>query len=148
MTCNCDTSEYKYNPVGHVVTGDLQIVKDCVLRQLLRKGPTFREPNNINWELNRKICRMAVAKYKEKWCKKESIDKHVLDEWEHTVYSYIDGTIEYLKQNNTVKRKKHILKKKRHLVNLEHIQGEYVLVPADKAANNICKKYYNFKRTN
>ena len=95
---------------------------------------------------------MAVAKYKEKWCKKESMDKHVLDEWEHTVYSYIERTIEYLKQNNTVKRKKHIL---RHLVNLEHIiQGEYVLVPADKAANNIvivCKKYLyrgNFKRTN
>ena len=30
-------------------------------------------------------------------------------------------------------------------MNLEHIQGEYVLVPADKAANNIvivCKTYY------
>ena len=74
------------------------------------------------------MCRMAVAKYKEKWCKKESIDKHVLDEWEHTVYSCIDRTIEYLKQNNTVKRKKHILKKKKHLVNLEHIQGENVLI--------------------
>ena len=47
-----------------------------------------------------------------------------------------------LKQKHVNKRKKHVLKSRLHLSNLHE---NYVLVPADKAANNViavCKKYY------
>ena len=40
MTCKCSSSAFNYTPAGHVVTGDLE---DRPLRQLLMKGPAFRE---------------------------------------------------------------------------------------------------------
>ena len=41
---------YKYidKNVGHVITGNLTIVRHRKLRKLLQKGPSYREPNNIN----------------------------------------------------------------------------------------------------
>ena len=52
MQCNCSSSEYKYDLCGHVLTGDLSIIRDVKLRNLIRKGPVFREQNNIDWEVN------------------------------------------------------------------------------------------------
>ena len=43
------------------------------------------------------------------------------------------------------KRRKHVLQIKKHINYLHDFQRQFVLVPADKAANNVilvCKKYY------
>ena len=61
------------------------------------------------------------------------------------MYSYIDNRIAYLKQKCINIRKKQVLKKNKHIKYLKDLHKEYVLVPADKASNNIivvCKKYY------
>ena len=39
LPCTCPGSEFLYAPCGHVVTGDLSIVQNDKLRDLLRKGP-------------------------------------------------------------------------------------------------------------
>ena len=44
LHCFCSGSEFLYAPCGHKVTGDLNIVRNDKLRDLLRKGPTHREP--------------------------------------------------------------------------------------------------------
>ena len=85
MSCNCSTSPYNYAPLGHIVTGNLKIIKNRKLRQLLLKGPSYREQNNMNWEVNVKLCKEAVKKYKERWARKENVDTRVLTDWEHTV---------------------------------------------------------------
>ena len=41
MDCSCSSSNYKYELCGHVVTGDLSIIKDVKLRNLIKKGPTY-----------------------------------------------------------------------------------------------------------
>ena len=38
---NCNSSNYKYEACGHIVTGDLNIIKDVKLRNLIKKGPTY-----------------------------------------------------------------------------------------------------------
>ena len=38
MECSCRSSEFCYGPAGHVVTGDLRIIKDAKLRELVIKG--------------------------------------------------------------------------------------------------------------
>ena len=63
MQCSCSSSEYKYDLCGHVLTGDLSIIRDVKLRNLVRKGPVFREQNNIDWEVNLKNCKASVSKY-------------------------------------------------------------------------------------
>ena len=106
MTCNCSSSEFKYIPTGHVITGNLDIIKDKSLRKLIQKGPSFREQNNINWDLNAKICREAIRNYKDKWAKRENIDRRVLHEREHTVYSCVERRVQYLKHKcNNVRKK-------------------------------------------
>ena len=66
MCCDCSRSKYCYEPAGHVITGDLKIVKDAELRGLIEKGPSYREQNYINWNVNKNLWKEAVAKYKLK----------------------------------------------------------------------------------
>ena len=145
MDCSCSSSNYKYEPCGHVVTGDLSIIKDVKLRNLIKKGPTYREQNNIDWRVNVKNCKEAVTKYFRKWVKTMDVDARVLRDWEQTVHECIDEKVRSLKQKHVNKRKKHVLKSILHLNSLSNLHENYVLVPADKAANNVivvCKKYY------
>ena len=52
---------------------------------------------------------------------------------------------ETLRHLDINKRRRHVLKCKKHLESLNSLHSKYVLVPANKAANNVivvCKKYY------
>ena len=145
MHCNCSTCDYCYEPAGHVVTGDLNIIRDAKLRTLIAKGPPYREQNSINWRVNEEICRQAVSAYKIKWSKREAVDLRVLNEWELKVNECIARRIQLLRRKHINRRKQHVLKSRRHLDYLHEFQRKFVLVPADKAANNVivvCKKYY------
>ena len=66
--------------MGHVITVNVNIVKNGALRRLLMKGLSFREQNNINWDVNVRLCKEAINKYKEKWARRECIDRSVLHE--------------------------------------------------------------------
>ena len=105
MCCDCSTSKYCYGPVGHVVTGDLGIVKDAKLRSLIEKGPSSREQNCIYWRIAEKLCKEAVAKYKRKLSRREKVDVRVLNEWECKVNEYIRKRIASLKRKHINKRK-------------------------------------------
>ena len=145
MQCSCSSSEYKYDLCGHVLTGDLSIIRDVKLRNLIRKGPVFREQNNIDWVVNLKNCKASVSKYVKKWARIASVDRQVLRDWEETVHECIEQRVRCLKQQHVNRRKKHVLKNRVHLDYLNKLHENYVLVPADKAGNNIivvCKKYY------
>ena len=43
MTCDCGNSRFNDNSHEHVVTGNLEIIENVELRQLLSKGPNYRE---------------------------------------------------------------------------------------------------------
>ena len=62
---------FRYEPHGHVITGDLQIVRNRKLRRLLEKGPKYREQNVIDWKLNKKILLTAIDDYARNWSKRE-----------------------------------------------------------------------------
>ena len=145
MSCNCSTSPYTYAPAGHIVTGNLGIVKNKHVRKLLTKGPTYREQNNINWNRNEEICLEAIRKYRVKWAKSENIDVRVLSDWEHEVTRCIKNRIKRCKRKHVRIRRKQVLKTSENLEYVKGFQEQYVLVPADKAASNIivvCKKHY------
>ena len=142
MVCSFNSSRYKYESCGHVVTGDLSIIKHV---NLSGRGPAYREQNNIDWRVNLKNCKAAVSRYAKKWAREANVDRRVLRDWEEMVYKFIDEKIGSLKQRKINKRKKHVLKRRVHLGNLNKLHEKFVLVPADKAYNNViveCKKYY------
>ena len=71
LTCDCSHSPFQYNPSGHVITGDLNIIQHESLRKVISHGPKFREPQHINWKHNFKIIMDAVEDYARRWIKRE-----------------------------------------------------------------------------
>ena len=66
-SCDCESSTFRYEPHGHVIPGDLRIVRNRTLRRLLEKGPKYREQNIIDWKLNKKILLTAIDDYAKNW---------------------------------------------------------------------------------
>lgn len=71
-----------------------------------------------------------VGLNQHKWSKGEGVDYR---EWEHRVNESIERKIRLLKEKHTNRCRQHVLRAGRHLDCLHNV---YVLVPADKAANN------------
>ena len=38
------------NLMAMLLTGDLMVIENAKLRELVAKGPKYREPNGINWK--------------------------------------------------------------------------------------------------
>ena len=132
-----------YEPHGHLITGDLRIVRSRKLRRLLEKGPKYRE-QNIAWHLNKEILTKAVDDYAKNWSKREGCHVSALEEWSETVKLIISNRINSLQYRSFLPCNR-ILEDPHIKAYLTKLQSKYVLVPADKAANNIifvCKYYY------
>ena len=142
--CSCSSSQFLYQPAGHIVTGDLNIVDNTCLRDLISKGPKYREPQKFSWKYNFKLIMDSIEEYTRSWAKQEDVELDILSEW--------------------VKSFKHLLKRRIYMVSrsvntkpdsifddeivsrqLANLHDRFVIVPADKASNNvvfICKTYY------
>ena len=143
-SCDCSTSPFRYSPSGHVVTGDLNIVSDDKLRHLLAKGPKYRIPQSFNWNHNFKIIMDAVEDYAVKWAKREKAEVESLSEWIKAIRNILKARIRHLRAKvNT--RVISIFDDPSVKECLSGLHEKYVIVPADKASNNIvfvCKQYY------
>ena len=120
------------------------IVDNICLRDLISKGPKYREPQKFSWKYNFKLIMDSIEEYARSWAKQEDVELDTLSEW--------------------VKSVKHLLKRRIYMVNrsvntkpnsifddeivsrqLADLHDRFVIVPADKASNNvvfICKTYY------
>ena len=87
--CTCASSPVIYNPAGHVITGDLNIINNTSLRDMFVKEPKYRETNSINWKHNFKFLMDSVEDYAQQWAKREKKDLHSLSEWVKSVRSRI-----------------------------------------------------------
>ena len=143
-SCDCDSSPFCYEHHGHVITGDLRIINNRNLRRLRKKGPKYREQNTVDWKLNEKILLKALDDYSQKWSKLEGYRVSALEEWSETVKLIIENRISNLQRREFRIRPK-ILEDRHVKACLNELLEKYVLVPADKAGNNIifvCKYYY------
>ena len=90
--CSCKASEFCYNPAGHIITGDLNIVWISKLRDILSKGPKYREPRSFTWKQNSKLILDSVEEYARRWAKKEE----ALSEWVKSVMSLVNRRVSVL----------------------------------------------------
>ena len=67
--CECKTSSHLSQPYGHVITGDLSIIPNSKLRELIAKGPKYREPCKVDWDKNLSLLCEAVDQHALQWAK-------------------------------------------------------------------------------
>ena len=63
------------------MTGDLNIVRNVKLRDLLSKGPKYREPVSYSWHQNFGIIMDACEEYARRFAKKEDVEDDTISEW-------------------------------------------------------------------
>ena len=61
--CECNTSSHLYQPYDHVITGNLSIIPNSESRDLIAKGPKYREPCKVDWDKNLSLLCEAVDQY-------------------------------------------------------------------------------------
>ena len=114
------------------------------MRDLIAKGPKYREPYKDDWDENLSLLCEAVDQYALQWAKLETVELSVLSSWKETVKGQIEEGISKLKQNLKQPTGK-VLQNADVKACLFDLHNKYVSVPADKSANNfiiICKRYY------
>ena len=136
--CSWSSSQFLYQPAGHIVTGDLNIVDNTCLRDFISEGPKYREPQKFSWKYNFKLIMESVEDYARSWAKQEEVElvksiKHQLKRRIYMVSRPVDTKPISIFDDEVVSR---------HLADLH---DRFVIAPADKASNNvvfICKTYY------
>ena len=81
QTCQCKESKSCYEPHGHVITGDLRVIENDKLRELVAKGPKYREPDRVNWKATEQWFLESIDFYAKNWSKREQVELKYLSEW-------------------------------------------------------------------
>ena len=143
LHCSCPGSEFLYAPCGHKMTGDLNIIRNDKLRDLLRKGPKYREPVSFSWHQNFDIIMDACEAYARWWAKKD-VELDTLSEWIKSIGDVLKRRIRRLKHSVNI-RHESIFSDPDVVTERSRLRENFVIVPADKASNNytfVCKRYY------
>ena len=133
IDCACQDSGFKDTDHDHIVTANLHI-----LRGLYRKGPNNRE-KSLNWMKAFDSLKKDTISFIAEWSSKICKPKEYLCEWKS--WSKERKVLEEEKQMQTSEKSVEIPR----LKELTRLRQQFVLVPIDKAANNIgfiCKKYF------
>ena len=143
--CNEFNRCYIENDFGHIISGDLGIVNNEKLKNILSKGPKYRAPAEINWTKAREEIKSALNEFLEIISNDKGLDKSHFSEWLSTILSQVDNKITTL--NNKIKTKhiKSVFKDQGVKNQLILLKEKFVIVPIDKATNNIafiCKHFY------
>ena len=134
---DCQNSNYLYPLAGHVITGNLNVIPDARVRNISSKGPKYRFPSKIDFPKCRREISASLNDFSNRWCKRENVEPCALKERKNNIFKSIDICISFYALNT------HPLPPKPkssfcHLKwGIQYFHMNYVLVPTDKAANNI-----------
>ena len=135
--CDCSRSKYCYSPSGHIITGNFDIIKDKRIRNLFIKGPKYRLPSPIDFEACRVEIATAIDAFCVKWCRREDAEANSLSNWKKQIFDIVDKRIDFYKHNPSLLPPKPRFSIQYLRKELKNFHSKFVLVPADKAANNV-----------
>ena len=139
--CDCANSPFCYQPVSHIVTGNLTVIEDVELRETLMKGANHREVKQINWSDVEESAIDALEKLVSKLRRQFRKNNEEFDRFREYFTRILRQRIEYWKPKvASLKPEGQITK-----AQIKKVTDRFVITVADKAANNfivICKKFY------
>ena len=147
IPCHCGSFDTSFvdQHHKHILTGNLDILGNTKLIQLFSKGPKFREPAIVDWDKARQEIASAINDYIKRISSDKSIQISQFQEWKTNLLKLVDNKIAVLKNKINPKETISILSDNICKKSLREIHNKFVLVPIDKAANNIafiCKRFY------
>ena len=122
--------KYVY-PAAGVITGNLKIISDSRIRSIIAKGPKYRFPVQIDFQKCREKIAGSLNEFCNRWCKREHVECDALKDWKLNIFEIIDS------QNSNILPRKPKISYRYLKSGIEEFHRKYVLVPADKAANNV-----------
>ena len=139
LSCECSISPFCDPHHKHIVTGDLRVIEHNKLRKLFSKGLNYREKksNEIEFSIGSFIT-STIDKY-------QNVTPRHFKNWEDLVLQKVRYKIRDLKTKHTFQQTKPILDDDDVKTYLAELHKNFVIVPIDKASNNIvivCKKFY------
>ena len=120
-----------------MITGNLNVILDARVRNIISKGPKYRFPSNIDFPKCRREIAASLNDLCNRWCKWKNVEPDALKELKTNIFKIIDTRISFYSHDT------HLLPPKfessfRHLKRgIQDFHMNFVLVPADKAANNV-----------
>ena len=147
--CQCDCqSNQNYSPFvdhhhKHIFTGDLNIIDNSELRNLMKKGTKFRECPSLDINKLVKILSQSIDSFCVKWAKLEHKSVNEFSKWLTSIKQIIKDKLFAFKSKHAWPM--NILNSTPVSKYLKELQDRFVITPIDKAGNNfgiICKWYY------
>ena len=94
-------------------------------------------------------CREEIASalndFGNRWCKRMGVEDNALKEWKRSIFTIVDKRIKFYSQNTYLLPPKPKSSFTHLKQGIQEFHRKYVLVPADKAANNVvvvCRLHY------
>ena len=78
---DCQISNYLYPSAGHVITGNLNVIPDVRVRNIISKGPIYGFPSNIDFSKCRKEITASLNDFSILWYKWENVEPDASQEW-------------------------------------------------------------------
>ena len=146
MSCDCQSSPFRNEIFGHVVTGNLNIIENEKLRELCTYGAKFRENPFLNIDSIKKGVLKSFDNLKTRVARKFSVHVSALKKWRNSFLNIFNAKLMACSV-----RKKYRLPTLSNISSkneLARLKDKYIITVVDKAANNfsfMCKKFYFLK---
>ena len=143
--CDCANSEFCDPHHKHIVSGDLRIISNTKLRKLFSKGPSYREPKMLNYRKCKKSIESSLISSIDNLAIKYNLSVESFSAWKNKILEFVDRRVNVLNKKKTPSPTKPVLQDEDVLASLSELHSRFVVVPIDKAANNvalICKRFY------
>ena len=143
MDCSCVGSPFKHDQFEHIITGDLSIIRDPLLREVCSFGTKFRENpcldiNKIKDQIKKDLDNLAI-----KMSNKFRISRGAFKAWKRCLFDNFNKKL--LACINKTNYRRPVLMRQDCKRELLRLQDEFVISVVDKAAGNFaftCKKFY------
>ena len=140
--CSCkDYPNYVYQPLKHVITGDLNIIENEALRMIFKQGASYRATTKIDWLKNDKIIYEVI----------DQLINWLASNSKKAINEYTEFKNRFLQIYNFRKRTAASTNENKEKANpipvgtLKQLHNKFIITVIDKASNNlvlICKKFY------
>jgi hypothetical protein len=145
FACDCSEnySDFIYKPHGHVHTGNLDIISNTNLRNIMKKGAKFREVPVLSKRKLLSSIHNSLDSFVLKLAAKCDRPVASFEKWLKNIHEKVEEKCKQLNQvHNFTNQVTNDPTVKKYIAEL---QSRFVIVPVDKAANNfaiICKSFY------